>query len=154
MTASLAYAAFFLTVALSCAIMALGLSIQWGQAGVFNVGVAGFVLVGGYASAILTTPPAEGRLGGFGLPIALGWLAAAAAGALLSLLKGALTIRLRADYLAIATFGFAVVAQLAALNLEALTGGPFGVSLTRALPVGSRARRCPSAWRTSRSWRR
>ena len=127
MTAALAYAAFFLTVALSYAVVCLGLSVQWGQAGVFNVGVAGFVLVGAYASAILTTPPIEGRVGGFGLPIALGWLGAAAAGALASLAVGALTIRLRADYLAIATFGFAVVAQLAALNLEGVTGGPFGV---------------------------
>ena len=123
-----AYAAFFLTVALTYAIMCLGLSVQWGQTGVFNVGVAGFVLVGAYASAILTTPPAAGRLGGFGLPIAAGWCAAALAGAAVSLLVGALTIRLRADYLAIATFGFAVVAQLAALNLETVTGGPFGMS--------------------------
>ena len=39
----------------------------------------------------------------------------------------ALTIRLRADYLAIATFGVAVVVQLCALNLEPVTGGPFGI---------------------------
>jgi branched-chain amino acid transport system permease protein len=45
----------------------------------------------------------------------------------ISLLVGLLTIRLRADYLAIATFGVAVVVQLCALNLESLTGGPFGI---------------------------
>ena len=125
--ALLAYLAFFLTMALTYAIICLGLNVQWGQTGVFNVGVAGFVLVGAYASAILTTPPVEGRVGGFGLWIAVGWAAAALIGALLSLGVGWLTIRLRADYLAIATFGFAVVAHLAALNLEGLTGGPFGI---------------------------
>ncbi len=123
----IAYLAFFLTMALTYAIICLGLNVQWGQTGVFNVGVAGFVLVGAYASAILTTPPIEGRVGGFGWPIALGWIAAMAVGAVLSLAVGWLTIRLRADYLAIATFGFAVVAQLAALNLEGVTGGPFGI---------------------------
>ena len=125
--ALLAYLAFFLTMALTYAIICLGLNVQWGQTGVFNVGVAGFVLVGAYASAILTTPPAEGRVGGFGLWIGVGWVAAAVVGALLSLGVGWLTIRLRADYLAIATFGFAVVAHLGALNLEGLTGGPFGI---------------------------
>ena len=39
----LAYAAFFLTIALTYAIICLGLNVQWGQTGLFNVGVAGFV---------------------------------------------------------------------------------------------------------------
>jgi branched-chain amino acid transport system permease protein len=46
---------------------------------------------------------------------------------LAGLLVGVLTLRLRDDYLAITTFGVAVVIQLAALNLQTLTGGPFGV---------------------------
>ena len=121
------YAAFFLTIALSYAVIALGLNVQWGQTGLFNVGIAGFVGIGAYASAILTAPDAAERIGGFGLPIPVGWLAAFAAAALASLALGWLTIRLRADYLAIATFGFAVTVQLAALNLERLTGGPFGL---------------------------
>ena len=41
---------------------------------------------------------------------------------------GALTLRLRADYLAITTFGVAVVVQLVALNAQKLTGGAFGVA--------------------------
>lgn len=126
--ALLAYLAFFMSVALTYAVMCLGLNVQWGLTGVFNVGVAGFVLVGAYTSAILTTPPIEGRIGGFGLPMAVGWFAAALVGAALSLFVGAVTLRLRADYLAIATFGFAVVMHLAALNLEPLTGGPFGIT--------------------------
>ena len=123
----ISYGAFFLTVALSYGIICLGLNVQWGQTGLFNVGVAGFVAIGAYASALLTTPDDPARFGGLDLPIAVGWLGGAAAAAVASLLVGLLTIRLRADYLAIATFGVAVVVQLAALNLEPLTGGPFGI---------------------------
>jgi branched-chain amino acid transport system permease protein len=57
----------------------------------------------------------------------IGWLGGTVAAAVVSFLIGALTIRLRADYLAIATFGAAVVVQLCALNLEPVTGGPFGI---------------------------
>jgi len=123
----IAYGAFFLTMALSFAIICLGLNVQWGQTGVFNVGVSGFVAVGAYTSALLTTPPSDAHLGGFALPIALGWIAAALASALVSFVIGAITIRLRSDYLAIATFGVAVAVQLCALNLQPLTGGPFGI---------------------------
>jgi branched-chain amino acid transport system permease protein len=123
-----AYASFFLTTALIYAIVCLGLNVQWGQTGLFNVGVAAFVAVGAYASALMTTPPAEGRFGGFGLPIAVGWAAAMLASGAVSALVGALTLRLRADYLAITTFGVAIVAQLIALNAQRLTGGPFGVA--------------------------
>ena len=123
----IAYGCFFLTVALTYAIMCLGLNLQWGQTGLFNVGIAGFVAIGAYVSALLTTPDTAGRLGGFGLPMPLGWLGGALAAALISYLVGRLTIRLRADYLAIATFGIAAAVQLCALNLEPVTGGPFGI---------------------------
>lgn len=127
MTGLIAYAAFFLTVALTYAIICLGLNMQWGQTGLFNVGVAGFVAIGAYVSALLTTPDTPDRFGGFDLPIAVGWLGGALAAGLATFLVGAITIRLRADYLAIATFGVAVVIQLCLLNLEPLTGGPFGI---------------------------
>lgn len=124
----LAYGAFFLTMALTYAIICLGLNVQWGQTGLFNVGVAAFVAVGAYVSAILTTPDIADRIGGFGLPIPVGWAGGAAFSALLAFLVGWLTIRLRADYLAITTFGVSVAVQLAALNLSGLTGGPFGIT--------------------------
>ena len=56
----ISYGAFFLTVALTYAIICLGLNVQWGQTGLFNVGVAGFVAIGAYASALLTTPDDPG----------------------------------------------------------------------------------------------
>ena len=124
----ISYGAFFLTLALTFGIMCLGLNVQWGQTGLFNVGVAGFVGIGAYVSALLTTPAAQEHLGGFDLPIVVGWIGAGVAAALASVLLGAITLRLRSDYLAIATFGFAIVVQLAALNLQTITGGPFGIS--------------------------
>jgi branched-chain amino acid transport system permease protein len=123
----LGYGAFFLATALIYGIFCLGLNLQWGQTGLFNVGVAGFAAIGAYTSALLTTPETADRIGGFELPIAIGWLGAMAASGLAAALIGAVTIRLRSDYLAIATFGVAVCIQLLALNLQGLTGGPFGV---------------------------
>ncbi|MCU0813234.1 MAG: branched-chain amino acid ABC transporter permease [Burkholderiaceae bacterium] len=121
------YASFFLVFATVFAVMVLGLNLQWGFTGLFNVGVAGFVAVGAYTSAVLTTPPIDDRIGGFGWPVALGWIAAMLTSGAAGAAVGLLTLRLRDDYLAITTFGIAVVIQLAALNLQKLTGGPFGV---------------------------
>ena len=124
----LGYAAFFLTTALTYGLICLGLNIQWGMTGLFNVGVAGFVAIGAYTSALLTTPPIAGRFGGFDLPIAVGWAGAFVAAGIAALIVGGLTLRLRADYLAITTFGVAISIQLVALNAQGLTGGPFGVA--------------------------
>ena len=127
LTGWLSYGSFFLVFAGSFAIIVLGLNLQWGYTGLFNVGVAGFVAVGAYTSAILTTPDAADRLGGFGWPVAAGWLMAMAASGLCALLVGLVALRLRHDYLAITTFGVAVTIQLVATNAQRLTGGPFGV---------------------------
>ncbi len=123
----ISYGAFFLTMAMTYAIICLGLNVQWGQTGLFNVGIAAFVGLGAYVSAVLTTPEVADRIGGFGLPIAVGWAGAMAAGGLMAFLVGLLTIRMRADYLAITTFGIAVALQLVFQNADALTGGAFGM---------------------------
>jgi branched-chain amino acid transport system permease protein len=122
-----AYLVFFLVVALYYALLCLGLNLQWGVTGLFNVGVAGFVAVGAYASALLTAPDSPEHWGGLGLPVAVGWAGAAGLAGLCALLVGAVTLRLREDYLAIATFGIAVTIQLVALNFTRLTNGPFGI---------------------------
>jgi len=123
----LSYGSFFLVFASTYAIIVLGLNLQWGYTGLFNVGVAGFVAVGAYTSAILTTPETAERIGGFGWPVAAGWIAAMATSGLAGLLVGVLTLRLRHDYLAITTFGVAVTIQLVATNAQGLTGGTFGI---------------------------
>lgn len=128
MTGLASYLCFFVTVALIYGIATLGLNLQWGSAGLFNVGLAGFVAVGAYVSAWITAAPVDTHWGGFALPIPLGWLAAMAASALAAFIVGATTLRLRADYLAITTFGAAISLELVALNAESITGGPFGIA--------------------------
>ena len=124
----LGYGAFFLSTALIFGLITLGLNLQWGLTGLFNVGIAGFVAIGAYASAILTSPDVPERIGGFGWPILAGWLAAMVIAGAAAAFTGYATLRLKADYLAITTFGVAVVVQLTALNAQGLTGGPFGVA--------------------------
>lgn len=123
----LSYGSFFLVFATAFAIIVLGLNLQWGYTGLFNVGVAGFVAIGAYTSALLTTPETAGRWGGFGWPVVAGWIGAMLASGVAGAVVGAATLRLRHDYLAITTFGIAVTVQLVALNAQWLTGGPFGV---------------------------
>ena len=123
----LSYASFFMVFGTAYAIITLGLNLQWGYTGLFNVGVAGFVALGAYTSALLTTPPQAGHLAGLNWPVAAGMVAAMLVTGLVGAVVGALALRLRQDYLAITTFGIAVTIQLFANNATALTGGPFGV---------------------------
>ncbi|MEJ1160131.1 branched-chain amino acid ABC transporter permease [Prosthecomicrobium sp. N25] len=122
------YLVFFACVVLILGIVALGLNLQWGYTGLFNAGVVGFYAIGAYTHAILTAAPKPELIGNLGLPWIVGILGAMAASGLAAWVVGLATIRLRDDYLAIATFGIATVIQLVTLNWEALTGGGNGFS--------------------------
>jgi len=123
----LSYAIFFLILVSIYGLLSLGLNIQWGYTGMLNVGVAAFFAVGAYASAIVTTPPSPEHLGGFGLPFAVGFVAAMACAGLIALLIGLITVNLRSDYLAIATIGIAEIVRLVLKNEEWLTNGVRGI---------------------------
>ncbi len=127
LSSALAYGIFFLVFVAIFAIINLGLNLQWGFTGLFNVGVAGFVAMGAYTSALLTAPKMQDRMAGFGLPVPAGMMAAVLLTGLVGFLAGALTLRLKRDYLAITTFGISIMIQALAHNLVTLTGGPFGV---------------------------
>lgn len=122
------YLVFFLIQALIYGIVSLGLNLQWGYTGLFNIGVAGFFLVGAYSYAIVSGPAYGAHLGGFDMPFLIGVLAAMAVAALIALIVGIPTLRLRADYLAIATIGIAEILRLVSLNARSLTGGSRGAS--------------------------
>ena len=64
-------ALFILNMGLISAIMALGVNLQWGFAGLFNVGVMGFVALGGLAVALTSMPPAPGAWAPQGAPLIL-----------------------------------------------------------------------------------
>src|ERR1700722_17438406 len=101
------------------ALLALGVNLTWGMAGMVNLGLAGFFAVGGYTTALLTKHGVPIPLG-----VAAGALAAAATGAGVALV----TARLRADYLAIVTLGFSESVRSAAANEIWLTNGSDGIA--------------------------
>jgi branched-chain amino acid transport system permease protein len=117
------------------AVFALGLNVQWGYTGLFNIGIAGFFAVGAYTSALITTPTPEGvyatyvqQLVGLDLPFPLGLLGAALVSGMLGLIIGIPTLRLREDYLAIATIGIAESIRLIFNNETWLANGPRGLT--------------------------
>jgi branched-chain amino acid transport system permease protein len=121
------YLVFFTCIVLIFGVMALGLNLQWGYTGLFNAGVVGFYAIGAYAHAILVAAPRPEFLGNFGLPWAVGVLGAMIASAAAAWVVGIATMRVRDDYLAIATFGIATAIQLVTLNWDGLTGGGQGM---------------------------
>ncbi|MBN9221261.1 MAG: branched-chain amino acid ABC transporter permease [Mesorhizobium sp.] len=118
------YVAIFICV---YSFLAIGLNVQWGYAGLFNAGVAGFFAVGAYTSAILTSPDVPGRLGGFGLPFIAGVAGAMLLSALVALPIGKICLRFRGDYLAIVTIGVAEAIRIFARSEEWITGSSRGI---------------------------
>lgn len=125
------YLVFFAITAGIYAILSLGLNIQWGYTGLFNIGIAGFFAVGAYTSALLCGPPPGPMdwriIGGFQLPFVVGLLGAAAACGIIALLIGVPVLRLKEDYLAIATLGIAEVIRLILKNESWLTNSVWGL---------------------------
>ncbi|WP_417561636.1 branched-chain amino acid ABC transporter permease [Microbacterium sp.] len=91
-------------VTIAYAMAATGLGVHFGYGGLLNFGMAGFMAVGAYGYAISVLS--------FGAPWWLGMIIGLAAGALFGLLLGIPTLRLRADYLAIATIAAAEIIRL------------------------------------------
>ena len=110
------------------ALLCLALNIQWGMGGLFNAGIAGFFAVGAYTSAILTSGPTEKHLGGFGLPVVVGLLGAAVLAGLTGWAVARICVRLKSDYLAMASIGIAEILRLVIVNESWLTNGSLGVS--------------------------
>jgi len=194
-----AYSLRMLVEATCYAIIALGLSLQWGSAGLFNVGVMGFIAAGAFASMFLSFPvnaafwssqgPAllgevmlkaaagtltiyaisqSGRIGvpkrlvplltwvavavtylvvvgsldaaasliekeaffvgGLGLPVYVGWIAAGVTAGSIAWFVGTICLGLRSDYLAIATLGIAQIIKTFLKNADWLTKGTLTVS--------------------------
>ncbi|OGT91553.1 MAG: ABC transporter ATP-binding protein [Gammaproteobacteria bacterium RIFOXYD12_FULL_61_37] len=122
-----------LDFALLYVMLALGLNIVVGFAGLLDLGYVAFYAVGAYLYAILASPH-------FGLHLPF-WvllpLGAAIAG-LFGMLLGAPTLRLRGDYLAIVTLGFGEIIRIFLNNLNApvnITNGPQGINLIDPIQV-------------------
>lgn len=128
---TISYVVSFATMASIYAVLTLGLNVQWGYTGLFNIGIAAFFSIGAFTSALFTTLPPAGAFAsfseqwfGFGAPFLVGVLAAGIVSALLGWLIGIPTLRLREDYLAMATIGIAELTRLVFQNERWLANGP------------------------------
>ena len=114
--------------------LALGLNIVVGYAGLLDLGYIAFYAVGAYLYALLASPH-------FGLHLPFWALLPIGAGlaAIFGVLLGAPTLRLRGDYLAIVTLGFGEIIRIFLTNLNApvnITNGPQGVNLIDPIALG------------------
>jgi branched-chain amino acid transport system permease protein len=130
---SSSYNPYFLDIAVSCGInitLAVSLNLINGYTGQFSLGHAGFMGVGAYTAAMITT-----ALGVVLLPLlggqqwllfALALLAGGMAAAIAGLIVGVPSLRLKGDYLAIVTLGFGEIIRVVLQNIDAV-GGPRGL---------------------------
>jgi len=124
---------------LQYALLALGLNVVVGFAGLLDLGYVAFYAIGNYAFAIVTAGRFSKALyfgGGLHVPpppvwhdwmwllLLVGLVSAMVAGVIL----GAPTLRLRGDYLAIVTLGFGEIVRIAARNFDSITVGPRGIT--------------------------
>lgn len=100
------------------ALMAIGQNLITGYTGMLSLCQAGFFAIGAYATAILST---SGWSFWATLPVA------ALLSAMFGVLIGLPTLRLKGDYLAIATLGFGEIVRNVLNNWDSLTGGPMGI---------------------------
>jgi branched-chain amino acid transport system permease protein len=130
---------YYLEVAIQIGIyvaLALGLNIVVGFVGLLNLGFVAFYAIGAYLWAIFGSPQANAFISGHLFPLSPNWffvflLLSIAVGALTGVLLGLPVLRLRGDYLAIVTLGFAEVVRALVNNLDKpinLTNGPRGIS--------------------------
>ncbi|MEI6723030.1 MAG: ABC transporter ATP-binding protein [Betaproteobacteria bacterium] len=116
-------------------LLALGLNIVVGFAGLLDLGYVAFYAVGAYAYALLASPH-------FGLHLPF-WVIlpiGAATAALFGLLLGAPTLKLRGDYLAIVTLGFGEIIRIFLNNLSRpvnITNGPQGITGIDPFKIGN-----------------
>jgi branched-chain amino acid transport system permease protein len=131
--------AYYLEIAVQIGIfvaLALGLNIVVGFVGLLNLGFVAFFAIGAYLWAIFGSPHANQFIPGGYFPLSANWfflflILSIGVGALTGALLGLPVLRLRGDYLAIVTLGFAEVVRALVNNLDKpinLTNGPRGIT--------------------------
>ncbi len=103
-------------------LLAMGLNVVVGMAGLLDLGYAAFFAIGAYTYAYSNSP-----FSGLDLPFFPMLVVGAFVAAVFGILLGAPTLRLRGDYLAIMTLGFGEIVPIVFLNLEKYTEGTNGI---------------------------
>src|SRR3989338_9998911 len=104
------------------AILVLGLNVMTGYCGLLNLGYAAFFAAGAYTYALLNVK--------LGLSFWVSLPACVVSAAALGILFGSCVLRLKGDYLALVTLGFGEITRIALNNMDGLTGGPNGLTLS------------------------
>ncbi|MGE5550484.1 MAG: branched-chain amino acid ABC transporter permease [Bacteroidota bacterium] len=132
------YIVRILNVCAIYAILGMSMNLINGFTGLFSLGHAGLMAVGAYTTALLTMPPDVKQqifylapiikpLDVITLPFPLALLLGGLLAALVAFLVGAPALRLKGDYLAIATLGFSEIIRVVFTNTQSLTNGALGL---------------------------
>lgn len=119
-------------------VLALSMNLLNGFTGLFSLGHAGFMAIGAYVCALLTMSPAQKEVNFFlapivpflanvQLPFIPALIIAGAVAAVFAAIIGTPVLRLRDDYLAIATLGFAEIIRVLITNMQTITNGALGL---------------------------
>jgi len=119
-------------------VLAISMNLLNGFTGLFSLGHAGFMAIGAYVCALLTMSPAQKAvnfyltpilpsLANIQLPFVAALIISGLVAALFAAIIGAPVLRLRDDYLAIATLGFAEIVRVVITNLQPVTNGALGL---------------------------
>lgn len=134
-----AYVKRVLNLAAIYAIISVSMNLVNGFTGLFSLGQAGFMAIGAFSVAIFTVPaeyissifyiePMEPWLAAIRLPFVVALLIGGLIAAALSLLIGYPVLRLKSDYLAIATLGFSEIIRIVFTQLQTITNGALGIN--------------------------
>ncbi|NCU21076.1 branched-chain amino acid ABC transporter permease, partial [Candidatus Falkowbacteria bacterium] len=136
-----------LNMGLISAVLALGVNMQWGYAGLFNTGIVGFVALGGLAPVLIALPPTPGAFNAGGLGLILAFAVAAGAVALAVVINRrargavrllALPVVMVAGFFAYRALFDPAVAAIEAINPSAAGNiGGLGLPILLAWPVGA-----------------
>lgn len=119
-------------------IMGLSMNLVNGFTGMFSLGQAGFMAIGAYTVAIFTVPieqratvfylePMHPAIANVYMPFIVALILGGLLSAVAAFLIGAPVLRLRGDYLAIATLGFSEIIRIVFTNLQTITNGSLGI---------------------------
>ena len=127
-------------------IVSVSMNLVNGFTGLFSLGQAGFMAIGAYTVAIFTVPLAERAkifyiipqnpvLAQIELPFVIALILGGLLAALVAILIGMPVLRLKSDYLAIATLGFSEIIRIVFTNAKTITNGALGINRIPAMPT-------------------
>jgi len=141
-----AYIRRILNLSAIYAIVSVSMNLVNGFTGLFSLGQAGFMAIGAYTVAIFTVPlaarakifyitPQNPVLAQIELPFVIALILGGLLAALVALLIGLPVLRLKSDYLAIATLGFSEIIRIVFTNIKSITDGALGIKNIPTMPT-------------------